>query len=71
VSVNQQLAIGFGVAFGLIVLKIFQGDAKLIHNEIHNSFSYTFLVIGGLTILSGLVFRRLHFKDGENMRSKA
>ncbi len=71
VSVNQQLAIGFGVAFGLIVLKIFQGDAKLIHNEIHNAFRYTFLVIGGLTILSGLVFRRLHFKDGENMRSKA
>jgi MFS family permease len=69
-SVNQQLAIGFGIAFGLIVLKIFQGDVKLIHNEIHNAFRYTFLVIGGLTILSGAVFRRLHFKDGENMRSK-
>jgi EmrB/QacA subfamily drug resistance transporter len=69
VSVNQQLAIGFGIAFGLIVLKIFQGDIKLIHNEIHNAFRYTFLVIGGLTILSGFVFRRLHFKDGENMRS--
>lgn len=68
VSVNQQLAIGFGVAFGLIVLKVFQGDVKLIHNEIHNAFRYTFLVIGGLTILSGFVFRRLHFKDGENMR---
>mgnify|MGYP001145902969 CR=1 FL=1 len=68
-SVNQQLAIGFGVAFGLIVLKVFQGDVKLIHNEIHNAFRYTFLVIGGLTILSGFVFRRLHFKDGENMRS--
>lgn len=69
VSVNQQLAIGFGIAFGLIVLKVFQGDVKLIHNEIHNAFRYTFLVIGGLTILSGFVFRRLHFKDGENMRS--
>lgn len=69
-SVNQQLAIGFGIAFGLIVLKVFQGDVKLIHNEIHNAFRYTFLVIGGLTILSGFVFRRLHFKDGENMRAK-
>ncbi|GAB3413428.1 MFS transporter [Niabella aquatica] len=68
-SVNQQLAIGFGVAFGLIVLKIFQGNTALIHNEIHNAFRYTFLVVGGLTIISGLVFRRLHFKDGENMRS--
>jgi EmrB/QacA subfamily drug resistance transporter len=68
VSVNQQLAIGFGVAFGLIVLKLFEGDEKLIHNEIHNAFRYTFLVIGGLTIISGLVFRRLHFSDGDNLR---
>lgn len=69
VSVNQQLAIGFGIAFGLLVLKIFQGDVKLIHNEIHNAFRYTFLVVGSLTILSGLVFRRLHFKDGDNLKS--
>jgi EmrB/QacA subfamily drug resistance transporter len=67
ISVNQQLAIGFGIAFGLIVLKIFQGDVKLIHNEIHNAFRYTFLVVGSLTILSGFIFRRLHFKDGDNM----
>ncbi|OXA98804.1 MFS transporter [Flavobacterium oncorhynchi] len=68
ISVNQQLAIGFGIAFGLLVLKIFQGDLKLIHNEIHNAFRYTFLVVGSLTILSGLVFRRLHFKDGDNLK---
>lgn len=69
ISVNQQLAIGFGVAFGLIVLKVFQGDTRLIKNEIHNAFRYTFLVVGILTILSALVFRRLHPKDGMNMRS--
>ncbi len=69
VSVNQQLAVGFGIAFGLIVLKLFQGDTNLIHNEIHNAFRYTFLVIGLLTILSGFVFRRLHFKDGDNMKT--
>ncbi|WP_264551912.1 MFS transporter [Flavobacterium sp. N2038] len=68
ISVNQQLAIGFGIAFGLLVLKIFQGDVKLIHDEIHNAFRYTFLVVGFLTILSGLVFRRLHFKDGDNLK---
>jgi EmrB/QacA subfamily drug resistance transporter len=68
ISVNQQLAIGFGIAFGLLVLKIFQGDVKLIHHEIHNAFRYTFLVVGSLTILSGLVFRRLHFKDGDNLK---
>jgi EmrB/QacA subfamily drug resistance transporter len=69
VSVNQQLAIGFGIAFGLLVLKIFEGDVKLIHDEIHNAFRYTFLVIGALTILSGAVFRRLHFKDGDNLKA--
>ncbi len=69
ISVNQQLALGFGIAFGLIVLKIFEGDTKLIHDEIHNAFRYTFLVVGSLTILSGMVFRRLHFKDGDNMKS--
>ncbi len=69
ISVNQQLAVGFGIAFGLIVLKTFQGDEKLIHHEIHNAFRYTFLVIGILTILSGFVFRRLHFKDGDNMKT--
>lgn len=69
VAVNQQLAIGFGTAFGLIILKLFEGDTKLIHDEIHNAFRYTFLVVGGLTILSGLIFRRLHFRDGENMKS--
>lgn len=70
VSVNQQLAIGFGVAFGLVILKIYEGDTKLIHDEIHNAFRYTFLTVGILTMLSGLVFRRLHFKDGENMRNE-
>ena len=69
VSVNQQLAIGFGVAFGLIILKIFQRNTELIGGEIHNAFRYTFLAVGVLTILSSLVFRRLHVKDGENMRS--
>lgn len=68
ISVNQQLAIGFGIAFGLLVLKVFQGDVKLIHNEIHNAFRYTFLIVGFLTIVSGLIFRRLHFKDGDNLK---
>ena len=70
VSVNQQLAIGFGIAFGLLILKFFEGDVKLIHNEIHNAFRYTFLIVGFLTILSGLVFRRLHDKDGDNLKSE-
>ncbi|MDF2157306.1 DHA2 family efflux MFS transporter permease subunit [Algoriphagus sp. CAU 1675] len=68
ISVNQQLAIGFGIAFGLVILKLFEGDVKLIQHDIHNAFRYTFLVIGSLTVLSGLVFRRLHFRDGDNLK---
>ena len=69
ISVNQQIAIGFGIAFGLIILKLFEGDTQLIKGNIHNAFRYTFLVMGILTILSGFVFRRLHFRDGDNMTS--
>lgn len=69
ISVNQQIAIGFGIVFGLIILKLFEGDTQLIKGNIHNAFRYTFLVMGILTILSGFVFRRLHFRDGDNMKS--
>lgn len=69
ISVNQQLAIGFGISFGLIVLKLFE-DATFLQGQIFPAFRYTFLVVGSLTMLSSLVFRRLHFKDGENMQSQ-
>lgn len=69
ISVNQQLAIGFGIAFGLIVLKLFE-NTDLIEGEIHNAFRYTFLTVGILTIISGFVFRRLHISDGKNMKSE-
>lgn len=69
ISVNQQLAIGFGIAFGLIVLKIYENSPELIRHETHNAFRYTFLTVGILTIISSLVFRRLHIFDGKNMRS--
>jgi len=70
ISVNQQLAIGFGIAFGLIVLKIYENSPALIRHETHNAFRYTFLTVGILTILSSLVFRRLHTFDGRNMKSQ-
>lgn len=70
VSVNQQLAIGFGVAFGLIILKLFENNAEIVKNGVHQAFRYTFVVVGSLTILSSLVFRRLHILDGNNMKSQ-
>lgn len=69
VSVNQQLAIGFGIALGLIVLKVFEKNTHLTGGSLHTAFRYTFLTVGILTIASGLVFRRLHFRDGDNMKT--
>ena len=70
VSVNQQLAVGFGIAFGLIILKFFENNQELIHNETHNAFRLTFLSVGILTILSGFIFRKFHVSDGENLKSQ-
>ncbi|WP_367913830.1 DHA2 family efflux MFS transporter permease subunit [Leadbetterella sp. DM7] len=67
ISVNQQLAIGFGISFGLIVLRSFEG--ALHGQSIHTAFRYTFLVMGVTTIISGLLFRRLHVSDGKNLRT--
>lgn len=67
ISVNQQLAIGFGISFGLIVLRSF--ESALNEGSIHTAFRYTFLVMGLTTILSGLLFRRLHVSDGKNLRT--
>lgn len=69
-SVNQQLAVGFGIAFGLLVLKIFERQTGLIEGENHNAFRYTFILMGLITVFSGFIFRRLHHTDGDNMRGK-
>lgn len=71
ISVNQQLAVGFGTAFGLLVLKLFQpaSTAETLGHSIHPAFQHTFMVMGVLTVASGFVFRRLHPLDGVNMRS--
>lgn len=69
-AVNQQLAVGFGIAFGLIALKIFENDTALVGENTHLAFRYTFFLVGFLTIISGFVFRRLHITDGNNMKSQ-
>ncbi|GIV39367.1 MAG: MFS transporter [Thermonema sp.] len=69
VSVNQQLAIGFGVAFGLVVLKSMEQQTWLTGNDTHAAFRYTFLIIGCLTMLSAWVFSQLHERDGQNLKT--
>lgn len=69
-AVNQQLAVGFGIAFGLIALKLFENNVALTGTNTHLAFRYTFYLVGFLTFISGIVFRRLHISDGENMRSE-
>ncbi|MBW8361859.1 MAG: MFS transporter [Kaistella sp.] len=70
IAVNQQLAIGFGIAFGLIVLKLYESNTFLTQENQNLAFRYTFFTVGILTVLSGFVFRRLHSKDGDNMKSE-
>ena len=69
ISVNQQLAIGFGIAFGLLILKIYESRIGEVGQHLHTSFHYTFLTIGLLTMFSSLIFRRLHPYDGKNMNT--
>jgi EmrB/QacA subfamily drug resistance transporter len=64
-STMQQLSISFGVASASLVAALFVPDrfssnaAEIIHG-IHKAF----LVLGGLTIISALVFRELRADDG-------
>lgn len=67
-AVNQQLAIGFGISSGLLILKYFEYNKAMIDNSMHTAFRYTFVIIGLISILSSFVFRRLHASDGSNLQ---
>ena len=69
-AVNQQLSIGFGIAFGLLILRFFENQEKIVSESIHTAFRYTFVVVGLITIVMGNVFRRLHVLDGNNMKTQ-
>ena len=68
-AVNQQLAIGFGIAFGLIVLRFFQNHPVGHSDSIHGAFRYSFIVFGLITIVMGNIFRGLHVHDGNNLKT--
>lgn len=68
-TVNQQLAIGFGIAIGMSVLNLYQNQLGFGKHEVHLAFRLTFLTVGFLTLLSAFVFRRLHVRDGDNLKT--
>ncbi len=67
-STVQQMSISFGVAAASLVAALFIPDrfnsdaAQLIHG-VHRAF----IVLGGLTVLSTIVFRELKDNDGDNV----
>lgn len=65
-AVNQQLAISMGVVSGALILKnwTFLMPASV---NLHPAFRMTLLSIGGITLASSLVFKRLHVSDGANL----
>lgn len=67
-SVDQQLAIGFGIAVGMSILSFYQHQHILGTADTLSAFRYTFVTIGLLTILSSLSFSKLHIKDGNNLK---
>lgn len=67
-SSMQQLAMSFGLACGSLVAAAYLGETSqsnsltVIH-ALHN----TFLTMGGITILSSLIFWKLHAEDGNSL----
>lgn len=64
-AVNQQLAISIGVVSGALILK--NWTFLMPAANLHSAFRMTLLSIGGITLASSLVFKRLHISDGANL----
>lgn len=71
IAVNQQLAISFGIAIGAALLRFMTEQTWLTHNNTDTAFRVTFIILGTLTMLSSLVFRKLHVRDGDNLTQDA
>lgn len=63
-AVTQQLSISLGVAVSAAVLRFYEGfDSTNTIEQFH----YTFITMGGITIVSALMFMLLKNKDGRNL----
>ncbi|MDF7670402.1 DHA2 family efflux MFS transporter permease subunit [Orbaceae bacterium ESL0721] len=61
-TVNQQLAISFGIAFGSVLIRLIG-----VHTSTIPAFQSAFIILGIETIISTLVFTALHKQDGKNL----
>lgn len=69
-TVNQQLSIGFGIALGAALLQ-YLSTAPFLKGDIEAAFHWTFVALGLMTVLSSLIFARLHREDGANLVSRS
>ena len=63
-AVTQQLSISLGVAISAAVLRVYQG---MEGSNTIEQFHYTFVTMGGITVVSALMFMLLKPKDGRNL----
>ncbi len=67
-STSQQLSLSFGVATGGLFAAWFIGDMTAIPtDQIIRGLHHAVLALGGMTIVSSLVFTRLRSNDGNNI----
>ena len=65
-SVNQQLAMSFGIGLSAMLLHMLT-PARASLAQTQQAFSMAFVILGLMTILSGLYFLKLHKIDGRGM----
>ncbi len=66
-AVNQQLAIGFGIAIGAMILRFLHDQPWLTEGNTYIAFRWTFVIVGFTTVLSSAIFMLLHPKDGDQL----
>ncbi len=66
-AVNQQLAIGFGIAISAMLLRFFNDLEYMSHDHTYLAFRWTFVIVGLSTILSSFIFSLLHRRDGDQL----
>lgn len=69
-GVNQQLAIGLGIAISALLLQGFS-RADWLDGDVHGAFAHTFSAVGMLTLGSAVIFARLHRLDGNSLIRRA